>query len=51
MGGTKPPSARIRPGRVKKKVTSTALGLFEFDSELMAADADWADKQVVIVAP
>lgn len=50
MGGTKPLSATIRAGRVKEEVTSTALGLFKFDAKLMAADADWADKQVVIVA-
>ncbi len=50
MGGTKPLSATIRAGRVKEEVTSTELGMFKFDSRLLAADADWADKQVVIVA-
>lgn len=50
LGGTKPLSATMRAGKVKDEVTSKDLGLFKFDARLLAADADWADKQVVIVA-
>lgn len=50
MGGTKPLSASIRAERVKDEVVKTDLGLLKFDARLLAADADWTDKQVVIVA-
>lgn len=50
LGGTKPLSAKLRAGKVKQEVLGTELGLIKFDARLVGADADWADKQVVIVA-
>ena len=50
VGGTKPLSAKLRAGKVKQEVLSAELGLIKFDARLVGADADWADKQVVIVA-
>jgi hypothetical protein len=50
MGGTKPLSVTKRAAIVAAQVLDTDLGMLKFDSKLFAADADWADKQVVIVA-
>lgn len=50
MGGSKPLSATKRAAKAADQVLSTDLGLLKFDPKLLAADADWADKQVVIVA-
>lgn len=50
LGGTKPLSAKVRAGKVKDKVVSAELGTIKFDARFVRADADWADKQVVIVA-
>ena len=50
MGGTKPLSASVRAGKVKKEVIGNELGMIKFDARFVHADADWADKQVVIVA-
>ena len=50
MGGTKPLSVSKRAAKAADEVLGTDLGLLKFDSKLFAADADWADKQVVIVA-
>ena len=50
LGGTKPLSAKVRAGKVKDEVVGSELGVIKFDSRLVRADADWADKQVVIVA-
>lgn len=50
MGGTKPLSVTKRAEKAKDEVLGTELGMLKFDSKLLAADADWADKQVVIVA-
>lgn len=50
LGGTKPLSAKVRAGKVKDEVVGSELGFIKFDSRLVRADADWADKQVVIVA-
>ena len=50
MGGTKPLSAKIRAGKVKDEVIGVELGMIKFDDRFVHADADWADKQVVIVA-
>ena len=50
MGGTKPLSATKRAERVKQEVLSNELGKIKFDATSIKADADWTDKQVVIVA-
>jgi len=50
LGGTKPLSAKVRAGKVKDEVVGSELGVIKFDSRFVRADADWADKQVVIVA-
>lgn len=50
MGGTKPLSAKVRAGKVKDEVIGAELGMIKFDARFVHADADWADKQVVIVA-
>ena len=50
MGGTKPLSVTKRADMAKCAVLGTDLGTLKFDPKLFAADADWADKQVVIVA-
>jgi len=50
LGGTKPLSALVRAEKVKQEVLSAELGMIKFDARLVGADADWADKQVVIVA-
>jgi hypothetical protein len=50
LGGTKPLSAKVRAGKVKDEVVSSELGTIKFDARFVRADADWADKQVVIVA-
>ena len=50
LGGTRPLSAKLRAGKVKDEVLSAELGMIKFDARLVGTDADWADKQVVIVA-
>jgi hypothetical protein len=50
MGGTKPLSATKRAERVKEEVLSNELGKIKFDATSIKVDADWTDKQVVIVA-
>ena len=50
MGGSKPLSVTKRAEIAAVKVLGTDLGKLKFDPKLMPADADWADKQVVIVA-
>lgn len=50
MGGTKPLSVTKRAEKAAKEVKSTELGMLKFDPSMLAADADWVDQQVVIVA-
>jgi hypothetical protein len=50
MGGKKPLSAKTRAESVKAQVTSATLGAMQFDSSVLAVEADWVDKQVVFVA-
>lgn len=50
LGSTKPLSVTKRAEKAKDEVLGTELGLFKFDPTVFAVDADWADKQVVIVA-
>lgn len=50
LGGTKPLSATLRAGKVKAEVTAAQLGMIKFDARFVRANADWADRQVVIVA-
>ncbi len=50
LGGTKPLSAKIRAEKVKDLIANADLGHIKFDPATFCADADWADKQVVIVA-
>ena len=50
MGGSKPLSVTKRAAKAADEVLGNTLGLLKFDAKLFAADADWADKQVVIVA-
>lgn len=50
MGGTKPLSATKRAERVKDEVVERELGRIKFDATAIAVDADWTDKQVVIIA-
>ena len=50
MGGSKPLSVTKRAAKAAGEVLGNELGMLKFDPKLFAADADWADKQVVIVA-
>ena len=50
LGFSKPLSVTKRAEKAKDEVVSTDLGMLKFDPKLFAADADWADQQVVIVA-
>lgn len=50
LGGTKPLSATKRAERVKSEVLSNELGKIKFEATAISVDADWTDKQVVIVA-
>ena len=50
MGGSKPLSVTKRAEMAAEEVLGTDLGKLKFDPKLMPADADWTDKQVVIVA-
>ena len=50
LGGSKPLSAKVRAEKIKQEVLSAELGTIKFDARFVSADADWADKQVVIVA-
>lgn len=50
LGGSKPLSVTKRAEMAKNEVLGTDLGMLKFDPVMFAADADWADKQVVIVA-
>ena len=50
LGGTKPLSVANLAAKAAGEVLSLDLGMLKFDPALFAADADWVDKQVVIVA-
>jgi hypothetical protein len=50
MGGTKPLSATKRADLVRSEVFSNDIGTFKVDTALSGANADWVDKQVIIVA-
>jgi hypothetical protein len=50
MGGTKPLSATQRANRVKTEVLNSNVGTFKVDATMSGANADWVDKQVIIVA-
>ncbi len=50
LGGTKPLSAKVRADQVKDEVVQKDLGTLKFDTSLITVDAEWTDKQVVIVA-
>lgn len=50
LGGTKPLSQTKRAERVKDEVVERELGKIKFDASTIAVDADWTDKQVVIIA-
>ena len=50
MGGTKPLSISKRAAKVKSEIINTHLGMIKFDPMLFAADSDWIDQQVIIVA-
>ena len=50
LGGKKALSATERADIVKQAVINNSIGTFKFDALLTGADADWIDKQVVIVA-
>lgn len=49
-GSSKPLSVTNRAAKAADQVLGTELGMLKFDPSLFAADADWADRQVVIVA-
>lgn len=50
MGGTKPLSATQRANRVKTEVLNSNAGTFKVDATMSGANAEWVDKQVIIVA-
>jgi hypothetical protein len=50
MGGAKPLSATDRAAKVKDEVLKSNAGTFKIDATLSGANADWVDKQVIIVA-
>ncbi len=50
LGGKKAMPTSDRAKLVKAEVITSDLGLIKFDQTVFAADADWADKQLVIVA-
>ena len=50
LGGKKPLSVTKRAEKVVDQVKGNDLGKFKFDASVFAGDADWVDKQVVIVA-
>jgi len=50
LGGKKVMSATERAQVVKQAVINNSIGTFKFDALLTGANADWTDKQVVIVA-
>lgn len=50
MGGTKPLSATKRAELVKAEVREAVISTVKFDAALVKANADWVDKQVVLVA-
>ena len=49
-GGTKPLSATKRAELVKTQVSEAVIGTVKFDALAVKANADWNDKQVVLVA-
>ena len=49
-GGTKPLSATKRAELVKAQVSEAVIGTVKFDALAVKANADWNDKQVVLVA-
>jgi hypothetical protein len=50
LGGTKPLSAKKRAEKVQAEVTNAELGVIKIDPKLYGGNAEWNDKQVVIVA-
>jgi hypothetical protein len=50
LGGTKPLSAKKRAEKVQAEVTNSELGLIKIDHKFYGGNAEWNDKQVVIVA-
>lgn len=50
LGGSKPLSVAKRAEKAKPSVLNADLGMLKFDPVLFAADSEWTDKQVVIVA-
>ncbi len=50
LGGSKPLSVATRAGMVVEEVRNNDLAKIKFEASLFAADSDWVDKQVVIVA-
>jgi hypothetical protein len=50
MGGTKPLSLTKRADLVKAEVCEAVISKVKFDAETVKANADWNDKQVVLVA-
>jgi hypothetical protein len=50
MGGTKPLSTTKRAELARTELLSNVIGTIAINKELIQADDDWADKQVVLVA-
>ena len=50
LGGKKAMTATERADIVKHAVINNSIGTFKFEALLTGAEADWTDKQVVIVA-
>ena len=50
MGGTKPLSNKKRAELVKDQVSQAVISKVQFDAELVKANTDWVDQQVVFVA-
>ena len=50
MGGTKPLSNTKRAELVKAEVSEAVISKVKFDAELVKANTDWVDQQVVFVA-
>lgn len=50
LGGTKPLPPTKRAEMVKEAVLSNQIGSIKFDAKLVQANAEWNDKQVVIIA-
>jgi hypothetical protein len=50
MGGTKPLSVTKRAELVQSQISQATIGTIKLDAALVKANADWVDKQVVLVA-